>query len=356
MSDLINTTRNHHFISQVEQRWNASSNHDNPSLARICKYEIVDKSSFELQATNRPLIKNTSAKDDLYTLELFESGERLNLEKFFGVWEDKYNKIISSFHSSIMYKIESNNITSKSIDGSDLLEDIKYLQKLKFLNFIRNPHNIKKSLESFSFCKDFIIQGNGKEFESIFNSLVNNDKRQRDHICSKYGVSPAEYDSWLKLIILFVYYDDGISHSSIDGMIEEYFKAKELYTTIIISYYTDSALTPLVPDIGSIVYPDLTYQFNVSRNCFVLLKHTPIDSEDTVMSVMRICEEMNKPYTEEALNFFKKEMSGKINTFIRVNDKELLEAYNKHCIKESVEFVYSASPIVVGAKVIKKAQ
>jgi len=139
-------------------------------------------------------------------------------------------------------------------------------------------------------------------------------------------------------------------------MIEEYFKAKELYTTIIISYYTDSALTPLVPDIGSIVYPDLTYQFNVSKNCFVLLKHTPIDSEDTVMSVMRICEEMNKPYTEEALNFFKKEMSGKINTFIRVNDKELLEAYNKHCIKESVEFVYSASPIVVGAKVIKKAQ
>ncbi|HBY9645806.1 TPA: hypothetical protein MJE21_005442 [Klebsiella pneumoniae] len=354
MIDLINTTRNHHFISQVEQRWNASSNPDNPSLARICKYEIVDKSSFEVHATNRPLIKNTSAKDDLYTLELFESGKRLNLEEFFGVWEDKYNKRISSFHSSIMYKIESNNITSKSIDGSDLIEDVKYLQKLKFLNFIRNPHNIKKSLKSFSFCKDFIIQGDGEEFESIFNSLVNNDKRQRDHICSKYGVSPAEYDSWLKLIILFVYYDEGIAHSSIDGMIEEYFKAKELCTTIIISYYTNPALTPLVPDIGSIIYPDLTYLFNVSKNCFVLLKHTPIDSENIVMSCMRFCEEKNIPYTEEALNLCKNEIMGKINTSIHVNDKELLESYNRYCIKESVKFVYSASPIVVGAKVIKK--
>ena len=76
MIDLINTTKNHHFISQVEQRWNASSNPDNPSLARICKYEIVDKSSFEVHATNRPLIKNTSAKDDLYTLELFEWQKR----------------------------------------------------------------------------------------------------------------------------------------------------------------------------------------------------------------------------------------------------------------------------------------
>lgn len=356
MSDLINTTRNHHFISQVEQRWNASSNQDNPSLARICKYKIVDKSSFELEATNRPLIKNTSAKDDLYTLELFESGKRLNLEKFFGALEDKYNKIVSSFHSSIMYKIESNNITSKSIDGSDLIEDIKYLQKLKLLNFIRNPHNIKKALKSFSFCKDHIIQGSGKEFESIFNSLVNNDKRQRDHICSKYGVSPAEYDSWLKLIILFVYYDEGISHSSIDGMIEEYFKAKELYTTIIISYYTDSALTPLVPDIGSIMDPDLTYQFNVSKNCFVSLRHTQIDSEDALKSFMRICEAANEPYTEEAFDFFKNTMAGKANTFIQVNNKEFLEVYNKRCITESVEFVYSASQSVVGAKVIKKAQ
>lgn len=356
MSDLINTTRNHHFISQVEQRWNASSNQENPSLARICRYKIVDKSSFELEASNRPLIKNTSARDDLYTLELFESGKRLNLEKFFGVLEDKYNKKVSSFHSSIMYKIESNNVTSKSIDGSDLIEDIKYLQKLKFLNFIRNPHNIKKSLESFSFCKDYIIQGSGKEFVSIFNSLVNNDKRQRDHICSKYGVSPAEYDSWLKLILFFVYYDEGISHSSIDGMIEEYFKAKEIYTTIIISYYTDSSLTPLVPDIGSIIYPDLTYQFNVSKNCFVSLRHIQIDSEYAVKSFMRICEEANKPYTEEAFNFFKNTMAGKVNTFIQVNNKEFLENYNKRCITESVEFVYCASQSVVGAKVIKKTQ
>lgn len=356
MSDLINTTRNHHFISQVEQRWNASSNYDNPALARICKYEIVDKSSYALQATNRPLIKNTSAKDDLYTLELFEAGNRLNLEKFFGVLEEKYNKIISSFHSSIMHKIETNKQINKSLDGSDLIEEVKYLQKLKFLNFIRNPHNIKKSLKAFSFCKDYIILGEGEEFESILKSLVKNDKRQRQHLSTKYGVSPAEYDSWLKLIILFVYYDQGISTSSIDGMIEEYFKAKELYTTIIISFYTDSDLSPLVPDIGSIIYPDLAYQFNVSKDCFVLLKHTPIDSEDTVRSVKRICEERNEPYTEEALNFFKKEMAGKTNAFIHVNNKDLLQAYNKSCIKESVEFVYSASPIVVGAEVIKKAQ
>ena len=72
------------------------------------------------------------------------------------------------------------------------------------------------------------------------------------------------------------------------------------------------------------------------------------------MMCKKFCEKNNKPYTEEALNLCKNEMIGKINTSIHVNDKELLETYNKSCIKESVKFVYSASPIVVGAKIIKK--
>lgn len=357
MSDLINIKKNHHFISQVEQRWNASSDFSDTSKARICRYKILDKNIFKLEATNRPLIKLTSAKDDLFTLELFDSGTRLNLEKFFGVFEDKYNRIVSSFHSSVMYKIESAKDLSKRIDAADLLSEIKYLQKIKFLNYIRNPHNIRNSLKYFSFCKDHIIRGTGPDFEAILNAINKSDKDQRKmYLCEIYNVTPAEFDSWIKLIIFFVYFDDENSVSTLDGMIDQYFKANELSTTVIISFYTDDTLCPLLPDTGSTIYPDLSYRFNVSKHCFVYLHHLQIDSDYAEELAKKACEESHKPYTDEMLSLFKEKLARNFRLSLYVNNKDLLARHNKSCITESVNYVYAASPIVVGAEVIKKAR
>lgn len=357
MSDLINNKKNHHFISQVEQRWNASSDFSDASKARICRFKILDKNNFELEEPTRPLIKLTSAKEDLFTLDFFDSGTRLNLEKFFGAFEEKYNSIVCSFYSSVMYKIESSKDLSKRIDAANLLYEIKYLQKIKFLNYIRNPHNIKESLKYFAFCKDFIIHGTGADFDAILNSFTKNDNGQRkNHLCEIYNITPAEFDSWIKLIILFVYFDDENSVSSIDGMIEEYFKAKELSTTVIISFYTDDTLCPLLPDTGSTIYPDLSYRFNVSKKCFILINHMQIDSDYAMEITKKVCKERREPYTEKALSIFKECMAGNIRISLYVNNKDLLEAHNKSCISESVNYVYSGSPIVFGAEVIKKAR
>ena len=128
----------------------------------------------------------------------------------------------------------------------------------------------------FSSYKDFIVKGESNDFYLILSAVLKNEKRHRGYICKEFKVSENEFDSWIKLILLLVYFDDDNSISTIDGLIEEYFSAKEMFTTAIIYYYNTES--PIFPDTGSIILPEELYSFNVSKNCFIILSHLRLDS------------------------------------------------------------------------------
>lgn len=351
MTELINNTKNQHFISQVELRWNSIDRNRPYDLMKINRFKLSGKEK-KLLPPEKKYVKGISSITDIFTLDVMGDGKRINLEKFFGYFEEQYDDTVSKFTSAIETKIRKAEKDVVKIDGADFFTDIKFFQKIKFMNFMRNPNNIRKALKLFSFAKDYIVLGQGKEFQLILDALIKNKKGHRKYICDKYQVSESEFDSWIKLLLLFVYVDENMANSSLDGMMEEFFKADELYTTVIIGYYTDNSLgSVLIPDIGSIINTDMTYSFNISSDCFIALEHNIIDSEYSRDIVRQVAEKMGQPFTNELFGMFKKDMAGRKHISIFINNEELLSGYNKRCIDESSEFVYSCSSTVHGADI-----
>ncbi|AWA06861.2 hypothetical protein [Aeromonas hydrophila] len=352
MASLINNTVNHHFISQSELRFNSQNPEKKGSKAKIFRFPILDKENLRLSKPSKLEIKNVSYNSDLFTLDFLASGNRVNLEKYFKYFEDKYSIEVNNFLEQLKKKIESIKNTSDRIDGSEFESVIKFLVKIKFMNYLRNPYLIRKALNEFSFCRDFIVHGAGKEFEIILKSITRStNKKQHEYLCKLYNVTPMEYLSWIKLLLLFVYFDDKNNTSFIDGMIDEFFIAKELQTTVTIYYYTDEATSrPLVPDTGCIIN-NMSYFFNVSKNCFVALEHEPVDSDKTRQIMTQVFQQVNVPFDEEKFQSLKDLIAGQKRISIYVDDNSLLEAFNKICIKESMNCVYSSSSEVLGADV-----
>ncbi|WP_038903869.1 hypothetical protein [Dickeya zeae] len=352
MTELINDTKNQHFISQVELRWNSIDRNRPYDLIKINRFKLCGENN-KLLPPERKFVKGLSSITDIFTLDVIGDGKRINLEKFFGYFEEQYDNTVSNFTSAIETKIRNAEKGVVKIDGTDFFTDIKFFQKIKFMNFIRNPNNIRKALKLFGFAKDYIVLGQGKEFQLIIDALIKNKKGHRKHICDKYQVSESEFDSWIKLLLLFVYTDENMENSSLDGMMEEFFKADELYTAVIIGYYTDNSLgSVLIPDIGSIVNSDMTYLFNISSNCFIALEHNVIDSEYCRDIARQVAEKVGQPFTNEFFEKIKKNIAGSKQISIFIDDEKLLSGYNKRCIDESSEYVYSCSSTVHGADIV----
>ncbi|HHE8444489.1 TPA: hypothetical protein ACPFQA_003980 [Citrobacter braakii] len=352
MTELINDTKNQHFISQAELRWNSIDRNRPYNLIKINRFKLHGEKN-KLSPPERKYVQGLSSITDIFTLDIMDDGKRINLEKFFGYFEEQYDNTVSNFTSAIETKIRNAENGTEKIDGADFFTDIKFFQKIKFMNFIRNPNNIRKALKLFSFAKDYIVLGQGKEFQLIIDALIKNKKGHREYICHKYQVSESEFDSWIKLLLLFVYVDENMKNSSLDGMMEEFFKADELFTTVIISYYTDNSLgSVLIPDIGSIVNSDMTYLFNISSNCFIALEHKKLDSEHCMDIARQVAEKMKQPFTNEFFEIFKKSLAGSKRISIFIDNEKLLSGYNKLCIDESSEFVYSCSSTVHGADIV----
>lgn len=352
MTELINNTKNQHFISQTELRWNSIDRSRPYNMIKINRFKLHSEKN-KLLPPERKYVQTLSSMTDIFTLDVMGDGRRINLEKFFGYFEERYDDAVSNFTSAIEAKIRNAGNDAEKIDGADFFSDIKFFQKIKFMNFIRNPNNIRKALKLFSFAKDYIVLGQGEEFQLIIDALVKNKKGHRKYICDKYQVSEREFDSWIKLLLLFVYVDENMKSSSLDGMMEEFFKADELFTTIIISYYTDNSLGGvLIPDVGSIVNSDMTYFFNISSRCFVALQHKKLDSENCREIARQVAKEMKQPFTEDLFEKFKKILAGSKRISIFIDNESLLSGYNKICITESSEFVYSCSSTVHGADIV----
>lgn len=352
MTELINDTKNQHFISQAELRWNSIDRNRPHDLIKINRFKLHGERN-KLLPPERKYVKGLSSITDIFTLDVLGDGKRINLEKFFGCFEEQYDNTVSNFTSAIETKIRNAEKGVVKIDGTEFFTEIKFFQKIKFMNFIRNPNNIRKALKLFDFAKDYIVLGQGKEFQLIIDALIKNKKGHRKYICDKYQVSESEFDSWIKLLLLFFYVDENMENSSLDGMMEEFFKADELYTAVIIGYYTDNSLgSVLIPDIGSIVNSDMTYFFNISRNCFIALEHKLIDSEYSRSIARKVAEEMGLSFTNELFDIFKKIIAGSKHISIFIDNEELLSGYNKRCIDESSKFVYSCSGTVYGADIV----
>lgn len=113
---LRSSTRNQHFVAQVEQRLNTSTSWLEKRKQRIYKFEIVKRGTpaeIVLAAPTEPTIKESLALPDLYSFEVVDDVMRHNFEKLFQHFEDDVGRHTSSLLAKIAAK--SNDISEEVV-------------------------------------------------------------------------------------------------------------------------------------------------------------------------------------------------------------------------------------------------
>lgn len=345
INKFLNLTKNQHFVSQAEQRMNSCSANPDSNKVKIYRFNIEGVSPPRISPDGKVAICRNLSFHDLFTILRTPEKERINLEGLFGRYEGEFSMRATnllgwvgkarSASGIISGKIELNGIEGCNL--SEVLDDIKFIYKYKILVGIRNPFKIKDTLRDFAFALNRSLAEAGAL--ELYTALEAKNKAEETRICSTYGVSPKEYREWIRLLILFLYVGEDKS-AILDGFIDEFFKAKEFTTNILICAFDGEYA--LLPDTGVVKdeFSDgLATYMNVSKHCIVALKHTKIDGR----FLDQICEEN------------KHKLAGSVFGSLFVNDKKVLAGYNKICVKAAAKQVFSGAPEIAGVEVIEKS-
>lgn len=351
LKDHTNNTYNQHFVSQAEQRLNSCSADAQSPKAEIYSFDIIDRDQGKIRLNKKNKIQNNLAFSDLFTLARISETERLNFEHLFGRYEANYPSQVSTLRAWIATardKVEytSNGIDLKNIEGCDFsifLEAIKNIYTYKLLNWLRNPYKISEVIKTFDKFTDLTI--NKKNAISLYTALTKKNQAEEKYICDTFSISTKEYKKWIRLLLLFLYSEKD-EPSSLQGMVEEFFKADECSHLIFVLLSDQSCA--LLSDTGVIKdspeFGDATYM-NISKNCVILLQHT---FNEIVLKNLISKNKYLSSYSIETRD----EIAHSINAKLFVNDEELLAGYNKICVKAAALQVYSASIDIIGIKVL----
>lgn len=193
LAKLMNDPRNHHFISQNEQRLNAA----NPSAAkhrqRIYEFELLDRGSYTLRLTShhgRP-IRRTLAFDDLFSFHVPDSVHpRENLEGLF----QRYENTIRSRTEAILQKVGAGR--------EDIEAELFDIFLAKMLNFVRNPFCVQKVLNTFPALRT-MHPPERSAFDRYMRLLIGT-LPQQEYLCDQLEISRENYREWLRLLYLLL--------------------------------------------------------------------------------------------------------------------------------------------------------
>ncbi|MFN3071350.1 hypothetical protein ACKWMY_25015 [Serratia sp. J2] len=345
MQKLTNSTRNQHYIAQVEQRLNSSSNLtslSNPRNAKIFEFKISDikegshKPSLKLMGNKS--IHSVLSVQDIFTIQHLPNGLSVNFESLFQRYENDFSNHVNLFLDCVVKIKDTIPPDQESIESHDtnLQGYIKCVYKYKIMNWLRNPFHIKTVLKNFSPFGSYVIQSqNGLD---LYNAIDTINQSQCNYICTRFSISIDEYKEWLRLILLFLYQDSSCHVTVLDDYVDNFFSATDLSTSAYIFYYdTDS---PLLPD-SAIVVDEVkgnpSFYMNISKNCLLLIQHVVIDNEQSKerMDKIGVSEEQR-----EKLNAM---LAGNKRVKVFLNDLRVLNGFNEFCVGTASSVVYSSS-------------
>ena len=359
LEDFINDTHNQHFVARTEQRLNSCSDDPSSKKARIYCFNVIDADAHEVQFQGKKTIENNLSFRDLFTLSRLTEKERVNLENLFKRYESVYSEHVANVLGWVakareVFSNECQSISFEKIEGcnaSELISSIKLIYTYNVMNWLRNPYKVKEVLRSFGEQSHMCVaQPDALE---LYFSLINKNVSEEEYICSTYKLSAEEYRAWMRVIILFLYSQNG-GATILDGFVEEFFLADEYTTAVLVQAYDEKCA--LLSDIGLVRDSrgvDLIRYMNISKNCIVALQHTAI--EDSRLEELLDAGAVPAEHRGAAREQLKSALGRKVFGTISLNNAEVLAGYNKICVKAAAFKVFSASTEVDGVKVIPKS-
>ncbi|ENJ7581529.1 hypothetical protein ACVS1I_004472 [Providencia rettgeri] len=342
MSIFASETKNQHYVSQVEQRANASNKNASNKNQEIFKYTRVDGGQFDEGKCVK--ISTNQSDFDLFTLAKKDS-QRKNLENLMGNLESDYLTIVDKIEKSCENHKNGNELFFTEI------EDIKKILELKFLTRFRNPYLIKKTLRLISFTTNFILDDD-RHLEALI--ALHKAENNIDFLSKKYGVTKDEYISWLNTLVGLLLPIKG--GSLLSGMVNEFFEASEFGKKVFIYYYHTDCV--LLPDCGTLDIEEsdmITYGFNLTSKIFILLA-MPICKDIGLFKVKKRSEPEMKQLindlkaecpdiTDEDIQCYlevEKQFNAKTSITYLGNNIQMLDAFNLGVKRISKQYYFSS--------------
>lgn len=316
--NLANTTKNQHFISQVEQRLNSITPSAKNKNQKIYSFSLIDRHSdpIKISEPKEVNISNTLSLNDIFSFDILGQ-DRYNLELLFNRYESDIKK-----HSDSLI---SNLNTTKKYMASDVFN----IFISKFLNFIRNPYSIKKFLNTMPKFKN-LRPTNPVHLESYMR-VLHGRKPHQQHFCNKLKITEKEYADWLSAIFILLTPLENGKPNILEQSIKTLFMDKNLIKNIFI--FTFDEKTCLLSDRGfSIPLPEnehTSFDFNVNSKCFIRYVFSDIllFSPDTPKAHINSLIENNKTVNIEHMK----------------NDLISLAQYNKNVVYQCYNSVFNSS-------------
>jgi len=319
--NLKDSTKNQHFVPQVEQRLNAINPIANDENQRIYAFNLIDRENYkiELSQSNGIKIIRTLSLNDLFSFDILEEGsQRYNFESLF----QKYESNIKRNTQSLLGKLPTKD--------ADIKPEILNIFISKFINFVRNPYSIKKILNSFPALTK-VHPTDPVHYEN-FERILKGRKPQQKHLCEKLEISETDYTEWLSVIFLLLVPLDKENPNLLEQIIKNIYESRESFIMVMI--YTYDEKTCLLSDRGySIPLPEqdhMAFDFNLCSNAFIRYVFSNVDAIAPKAASKGLIESF-------------KSMPKIINVHNFANDLNALEQYNKHVVYQCFKTVFNSS-------------
>lgn len=326
-----NNTRNQHFVSQVEQRLNASNPNSTGDNFRIYSFLIADREAYriELETPRGRAIASTLSMLDLFSFDVPGGGPlRMNLEALF----HKYEANI---------EIHTRGLLEKLAAGSaDIKTELIDLFAAKMLNFVRNPFCIQKVLNSFPGVGQY--EPTDPELLAVYRRIVSGKKPHQEYLCQQIDVTRETYVEWLRLIFVLLMEIGDDRPNLFEGMIKKLFEASNTQAAAFVWTYdqdvcllSDRSYCQPIPD-GA----HMAMSFNLSSTAFV---------DYVFADAATLIESCAPPaLVENALVTWRQRPQATINVTVTKNNRPMLARYNQRVIEQARERVYCAKKRVKG--------
>lgn len=320
-----NETRNQHFVSQVEQRLNASNPNSTNGNSRIYSFRIKDREAYRIELENPRgrTIASTLSMLDLFSFDVPGGGPlRMNLEALF----HKYEANVAIHTKSLLEKLAAGS--------ADIKTELIDLFAAKLLNFVRNPFCIQKVLNSFPGVGQY--EPTDPELLAVYRRIVKGQKPHQAHLCQQIDVSQEAYVEWLRLIFVLLMQIGDDQPNLFEGMIKGLFEARDTQAAAFVWTYdqgvcllSDRSYCQPIPD-----GPHMAMSFNLCSTAFV---------DYVFADAATLIEGRVAPaFVANALTAWRQRPQATINVTVTKNNRPMLARYNRRIIEQARERVYCA--------------
>jgi hypothetical protein len=190
---MDNATKQQHFISQMEQRLNASNPAANPENQRIYEFKVVDREQHVLELTDvrGKSIAKTLSMFDLFSFDVDKKSDtRANFEAVFYRYE-------SRLLASTDRLLQAHSARSASVS-----QEVFDIFVSKMVNFVRNPYSVVKMLNTFGALAN--IHPTNPALYASYERVLRGRKPQQAYLCRQLGISDEQYESWLRVMLMLL--------------------------------------------------------------------------------------------------------------------------------------------------------